>query len=45
LEAPVLNEFGRRAMLAGASPYRAKAYLRATERIAVLDEPIADLIA
>ena len=49
LEAPeiagLLNEFGRRAMLNGGNPYRAKAYLRAAERIALLTEPIGNLIA
>jgi DNA polymerase (family 10) len=49
LEAPeiagLLNEFGRRAMLYGGNPYRAKAYLRSAERIAILTEPIGDLIA
>ena len=32
-------------MLYGGNPYRAKAYLRAAERIALLTEPIGDLIA
>ena len=48
LEAPesagLLNEFGRRAMLYGGNPYRAKAYLRAAERMAILTEPIGELI-
>jgi DNA polymerase (family 10) len=32
-------------MLLGGNPYRAKAYLRAAERIALLSEPIKDLVA
>src|SRR4029453_2213087 len=48
LEAPeiarVLNELGRRATLYGGNPYRAKAYIKAAERVALLTEPIADLI-
>ena len=32
-------------MLYGGNPYRAKAYLRAAERIALLTEPIGTLIA
>jgi len=43
--APLLREFGRRALLYGGNPYRAKAYLKAAERIALLTEPIAGLIA
>jgi hypothetical protein len=34
--ARLLNEFGRRAMLYGGNHYRAKAYLRAAERVALL---------
>lgn len=49
LEAPeiagLLNEFGRRTTLYGGNPYRAKAYLRAAERMAILTEPIGDLIS
>jgi DNA polymerase (family X) len=41
----LLREFGRRAMLYGGNPYRAKAYLRAAERVALLTEPIETLIA
>jgi DNA polymerase (family 10) len=41
----LLGEFGRRAMLYGGNPYRAKAYIRAAERIALLTEPIGSLIA
>jgi DNA polymerase (family X) len=42
--ANLLNEFGRRAMLYGGNPYRAKAYLRAAERVALLSEPLDDLV-
>jgi len=42
--ASLLNEFGRRALLYGGNPYRAKAYLRATERVALLTEPLDDLV-
>jgi DNA polymerase (family X) len=42
--AALLAEFGRRAMLYGGNPYRAKAYLRAAERVALLPEPIEKLI-
>jgi DNA polymerase (family X) len=49
LEAPeiarVLNELGRRATLYGGNPYRAKAYIKAAERVALLTEPISALIA
>ena len=49
LDAPeiarLLDEFGRRAMLYGGNPYRAKAYRRAGERVALLTEPIGSLIA
>jgi hypothetical protein len=34
--ATLLNEFGLRAMLYGVNPHRAKAYLRAAERVALL---------
>jgi DNA polymerase (family X) len=36
--ASLLNEFGR------CNPYRAKAYLRAAERVALLTEPLDDLV-
>jgi len=42
--AVLLGEFGRRSMLYGGNPYRAKAYLRAAERVALLPEPIENLI-
>jgi len=42
--ASLLNEFGRRAMLYGGNPYKAKAYLRAAERVALLSEPLDDLV-
>jgi DNA polymerase (family 10) len=42
--ATLLAEFGRRAMLYGGNPFRAKAYIRAAERIALLPEPIENLI-
>jgi DNA polymerase (family 10) len=42
--AHLLKEFGQRAMLYGGNPYRAKAYLRAAERVALLTEPIETLI-
>ena len=42
--AALLGEFGRRSMLYGGNPYRAKAYLRAAERVALLLEPIENLI-
>jgi DNA polymerase (family 10) len=49
LDAPeiarLLDEFGRRAMLYGGNPYRAKAYRRAGERVALLTEPIGSLIS
>jgi len=41
----LLKEFGRRAMLLGGLPYRSKAYLRAADNIALVTEPIEDLIA
>jgi DNA polymerase (family X) len=43
--AHLLNEFGRRVMLYGGNPYRAKAYLRAAERVALLTEPLGSLLA
>jgi DNA polymerase (family 10) len=42
--ARLLDEFGRRALLYGGNPYRAKAYLRAAERVALLTEPLVDLV-
>src|ERR1044071_9055351 len=42
--ASLLSEFGRRAMLYGGNPYKAKAYLRAAERVALLTEPLDDLV-
>jgi DNA polymerase (family X) len=42
--ASLLNEFGRRALLYGGNPYRAKACLRAAERVALLTEPLDDLV-
>jgi len=42
--ASLLNEFGRRALLYGGNPYRAKAYLRAAERVALLTEPLDELV-
>lgn len=42
--ARLLNEFGRRLTLCGGNPYRAKAYIRAAERVALLTEPIDTLI-
>ena len=41
----LLKEFGRRVMLYGGNPHRAKAYLRAADSVALLTEPIGDLIA
>ena len=43
--ASLLKEFGLRAMLYGGNPYRAKAYLRAADSVALLTEPIGELIA
>jgi DNA polymerase (family X) len=43
--ASLLNEFGRRALLYGGNPYRAKAYLRAAERVALVTEPLDKLVA
>ena len=43
--ASLLREFGRRAMLYGGNPYRAKAYLRAADNVALLTEPFEELIA
>jgi DNA polymerase (family X) len=42
--ARLLDEFGHRALLYGGNPYRAKAYLRAAERVALLTEPLVDLV-
>src|SRR4029079_11875496 len=41
----LLREFGRRAMLYGGNPYRAKAYLRAADSVAMLTEPIGKWVA
>src|SRR5690349_18272645 len=38
--ARLLDEFGHRALLYGGNSYRAKAYLRAAERVALLTEPL-----
>jgi DNA polymerase (family 10) len=43
--ASLLKEFGRRTMLYGGNPHRAKAYLRAADSVAILTEPIGELIA
>ena len=43
--ASLIREFGRRAMLYGGNPYRAKAYLRAADSLALLTDPIGELIA
>jgi DNA polymerase (family 10) len=43
--ASLLKEFGRRTMLYGGNPHRAKAYLRAADSVAMLTEPIGELIA
>jgi DNA polymerase (family X) len=42
--ANLLREFGRRAMLYGGNPYRAKAFIRAAERVALLPKSIDDMI-
>ena len=42
--ARLLDEFGRRALLYGGNPYRAKAYLRAAERVVLLTEPLDTLV-
>jgi DNA polymerase (family 10) len=42
--ASLLKEFGLRATLYGGNPYRAKAYLRAADHVALLTEPIGDLV-
>lgn len=43
--ARLLAEIGRRATLGGGNPYRAKAYRRAADSLAVVTEPIDRLIA
>jgi DNA polymerase (family 10) len=43
--AKLLAEYGRRTALAGGNPYRAKAYLRAAQSLAVLPEPLDRIIA
>ena len=40
----LLKEFGHRTMLYDGNPYRAKAYLRAADRVALLTQPIEVLI-
>ena len=42
--AKLLLEYGRRCALAGADPYRVKAYLRAAESLAAQTEPLERLI-
>ena len=42
--ARLLDEFGHRALLYGGNPYRAKAYVRAAERVALLTEPLDTLV-
>jgi hypothetical protein len=42
--ASLLKEFGLRATLYGGNPYRAKAYLRTADSVALLTEPIGDLV-
>src|SRR6476619_6919049 len=41
----LLHEYGRRKMLLGGSPYRAKAYIEAAENLALLTEPLGAVIA
>ena len=41
----LLTEYGRRTAMAGANPYRARAYMRAAESLAAQTEPLSDLIA
>ena len=41
----MLREYGRRLILAGGNPYRARAYVRAADALASLGEPLEDLIA
>jgi histidinol phosphatase-like PHP family hydrolase len=43
--AKLLAEYGRRTALAGGNPYRAKAYLRAAQSLAVLPEALDRIIA
>src|SRR6478609_1322930 len=43
--AELLVEYGRRKMLLGGNPYRAKAYIRAAENLALLTEPLGAVIA
>ena len=42
--ARLLDEFGHRALLYGGNSYRAKAYVRAAERVALLTEPLDTLV-
>src|SRR6478736_8782893 len=43
--AELLVEYGRRKMLLDGDPYRAKAYVRAAENLALLTEPLDAVIA
>ena len=43
--AGLLEEYGRRTMLLGGNPYRAKAYIRAAENLALLTEPLETVVA
>jgi DNA polymerase (family 10) len=43
--AALLVEIGRRLVLAGESPYKARAYARAAESLALLSEPLETVIA
>ena len=40
--AQLLDEYGRRTALYGGNPYRAKAYLRAAENVALLARSLSD---
>jgi DNA polymerase (family 10) len=43
--AALLREYGQRAALRGGNPYRAKAYIRAADRLRALAEPLDQMIA
>jgi len=43
--AGLLEEYGRRTMLLCGNPYRAKAYIRAAENLALLTEPLETVVA
>jgi hypothetical protein len=43
--AGLLEEYDRRTMLLGGNPYRAKAYIRAAENLALLTEPLETVVA